>query len=106
MVHLSFRISDKAPADLVAHLVGEGFTLRPRAIRAMLSIETLRSDRWPPAETPGAPRKPPVRRTLRALCLSGLNRWTFTGPTRPFPDRAMPNWRPRLYRSNAVAAAA
>ena len=32
----------------------------------------------------GAPRKPPVRRTLRALCLSGLNRWTFhrAGPNK------------------------
>ena len=73
MVHLSFRISDKAPADLVAHLVAEGFTLRPRAIRAMLSIETLRSDRWTPAETPG---EPPIRRTLPACVGSGLNRWT------------------------------
>jgi hypothetical protein len=54
MVHLSFRISDKAPAEHVAQLVAGGFTLRPR----MLSIETLRSDRWTPAETPGARRKP------------------------------------------------
>lgn len=68
MVHLSFRISDKAPADLVAHLVTEGFTLRPRAIRAMLSIETLRSDRWRRRNPPLGLRSKMRGKRLDQLC--------------------------------------